>query len=530
MERALALAAALLLGACAVDVDGAPCAVSGTTRDCPAGQACGNDLRCSARALACAASRCTPGEGSCEGPTAKEIAVRCSPADPVCGRWVRDDCAAGALECGARSGGVACECPDYVGTVVAADPRGSPSRDALPFPRGQAMPPECRFGRLGDALAAAAARAPDAATVVVHGVAGEPAVFGTTTGEAWPLTVASNVELVGAGAPAGPTIVRGDPGSGALVEAAGAIERVRVERPAVIDGGVRGTGIATACSSGSVPSLRGVEVDGGAVLDPSGVATAGLEAGVKVSGACGATLTAVAVAGAAGPALALEPSGAATVTVRGGSYGGSVVGVSIAGSGKVTVEPDPDTAASTVVAGNSKEGVLLSGSTTAVDATFDGVVVSGNGGTGLVVWVVAPTTRLNVRQCDIAVNGATAPRIYGESGAQRAVGGVLFAQAAQFLEFTFGGNRIFANAGDQLTFFTSGPWSISAGTCGPQTNVFRCVSEGALALTVTPPGSVEAAYSLWPGILPTQWVSTGVDPTADYCGAAPGVPPIPTCP
>lgn len=530
MVRPLALAATLLLGACAVDVDGAPCAVSGAVDDCPAGQACGNDLRCSARALACAASRCTPGEGSCEGPTAKEIAVRCSADDPVCGRWVRDDCAARALECGGRSGGIACECPEYLGTVIAADPGGAPSRDALPFPRGQATPPECRFGKLGEALAAAAARAPDAATVVVHGAAGAPAVFGTATGEAWPLTVASNVALVGAGAPVGPTIVRGDPGSEALVELAGAIERIRVERPPAIGGGIRGTGVATSCASAGVPSLRGVEVDGGAILDPTGAATAGLAAGVKVSGACGATLTAVDVAGAAGPALALEPTGAATVTVRGGSYGASVVGVSIAGSGKVTLEPDPDTASSTVVTGNAKEGVLLSGSATAVDATFDGVVVSGNGGTGVVVWVVAPTARLYMRQCDITENGAITPRIYGESGAERFVGGVLFAQAAQFPGFTFSGNRVFANAGDQVTFFTSGPWSISAGTCGPQTNVFDCVSEGALALTVTLPGSVVAAYSLWPGILPTQWVSPGVDPTANYCGAAPGVPPVPTCP
>jgi hypothetical protein len=59
----LAAALAALLGGCVVDVDGAPCAVSGQSTDCPSGQACGNDHRCSARAQACVSSgsRCEPG-------------------------------------------------------------------------------------------------------------------------------------------------------------------------------------------------------------------------------------------------------------------------------------------------------------------------------------------------------------------------------------------------------------------------------------------------------------------------------------
>lgn len=532
MGRTLvAVPAAVVLAACQVNVDGAPCAAPGSAADCPAGQACGNDLRCSERALACAGSRCTPGAVGCSGPTGKERVVTCTAADPVCGRRAEEDCAARAMVCGVRAGAASCECPEHEGEVIAVDAGGSPAPGAPPFPSGAATPRECRFARLGDALQLAAARAPAQATVLVHGEAGAPAVFGDGGGEAWPLVVASNVALVGAAPPAGPTIVRGDPGAGALVSLAGALERVRVERPATAGGGARGPGIETSCGAAVTPSLRDVEVDGGLVLDPEGSGTTGLSAGVKVTGSCGAELVRMHATGAAGPALALalDPSGASTVTVLGGSYRGSIVGVSVAGSGKVTLAPDPETAASVVVSGNVREGVLISGQTSVVDTTLEEVLISENGGTGFVVWSANAASRLVVKHNDIALNGASRSRTYGPVPVQRQAGGILVSQLS-LQQFVFAGNRIFANDHDQLAFETDSALTIAADSCGEQTNVFRCVSPSHYAIGVWGNGSVEAARNVWPGDPPSAWVSAGVLSFNSYCVAGPGVPQIPACP
>jgi hypothetical protein len=111
--RALPLLA-LLVAACEVDVDGAPCAVPGETGDCPGGQACGNDRRCSARALGCAATRCLPDSGGdCLDPTGigsgTAVARRCVDTDPVCGAWTLDPCADRGQRCVGGAAGARCE-------------------------------------------------------------------------------------------------------------------------------------------------------------------------------------------------------------------------------------------------------------------------------------------------------------------------------------------------------------------------------------------------------------------------------------
>ena len=108
---ALAIGAALALAACTVNVEGAPCSAPGATVDCPDKQACGNDLRCSARALDCktTGSMCTPGPAEC---ISAQVSKRCDGSDPVCGTWVTDDCAARGMGCGTRGSSGACECPE----------------------------------------------------------------------------------------------------------------------------------------------------------------------------------------------------------------------------------------------------------------------------------------------------------------------------------------------------------------------------------------------------------------------------------
>ena len=521
----LALAAALLLAGCEVDVDGAPCAAVGEISDCPDAQACGNDLRCSARALACASSRCTPGESMCrDGATA----VRCTARDAVCGRWEDDDCAGRAMVCGLSH---ACECPEYAGTTIVADPRVASRRGAPPFPTGQPEPPECRFGRLWDALAAASSLAPTAATVEIRGAAGAPVVFGAGTGEGWPLAVAANVVLLGAAAPAGPTTIRGAPGAARLVEVQGALEGVRVE-----GGGASGEGVALSCGASGTPSLDAVAVDGGAWLDPDGLFTAGLAAGVTVGGSCGARLAGVQVSAVAGPALtlALDPASAATADVLGGCFGESEVGIWIRG-GKVSVRPDGATG--TVVSANAEEGIVVGGiqprlpptGNATVDATLQGVTVLANGGTGLSIQSVLGTSRVRTTACDVAENGAARAAIYGPSGGKRTAGGV-FVALGPIAAFGFAGNRVWANAGDQLAFFSDTGWSVAPAACGADSNVFACVAGGSSGVALLGAGTVQAARNVWPALPPHDWVTATVANADDFCAAGPGVPAKPACP
>lgn len=528
----LTLAAALLVTACRVDVDGAPCAGPGTTADCPDGQACGNDLRCSARALACATSRCNPGVTECVDTTK---ARRCDGmADRVCGRWVVDDCAAHLMECpGLRSG--ACECPELVGTVVVADPSVHSVRGEPPFPTGQAQPPECRFGRLGDALAAAAERAPAAATAWIEGEAGVAAAFGAVTGEEWPLVVATNVTVVAASPQPAP-IIRGEPGVPTIVAVQGALEDVRVE-----GGGATGVGVALSCGASGKPELRRVEVDGGGVLDPDGLVTAGLSEGVTVAGTCGgARLSGVQVSAVAGSALSIDPAAAATVDVLGGSFGGSNVGIWIRG-GKVKVAPDPEGAVTTLVFANSADGVIvgdLLATATPVDAALERISATSNGGTGI-VFADLPLASSHVRMtaCDVWANGAVRAEQYGPQDAKRTAGGVLVVLGQ--LPFTFNGNRVWANAGDQLAFDSGAPWSIEASSeCGADTNVFdTCMSAlscdyGAgrtCAVVLSGLGSVQAGFNVWPGSPPRSYATSNVA-IPNYCAAGSGMPAKPTCP
>jgi hypothetical protein len=534
----LALAAALLVPACSVDVDGAPCLAPGVATDCPGGQACGNDLRCSARAAACAGSRCTPGQSHCQdGGT---VAI-CDGGDPVCGRWSFDRCDVRGMECGVALEGPAagaCVCPEYAGTLVVADAvRGTRIPTALPRPTGSAEPPECRFGRLGDALAEAARRAPEAATVRIEG--GADVAFGAEAAEDWPLVVATGVTVVAAAGE--PPLVRADPSvATTLVVVRGALEGLRIA-----GGGAARPGVEVACAGWSGPSLRRVEVDGEGTVDAEGVVTTGLTAGVVVTGACGrARLTEVTVRRVHGVALTIDPDEAGTVEVLGGSYGASNHGIWIR-AGKVAVKPDPETAASVVVSGNAMHGVViggraswgLPGHSATVDADIERAVVMGNAGTGIAVASILGASRLRVRTCDLGRNGLSErSAVYGPQ--VRRAGGMLVAVAA--LEFVFTGNRVWANGADQLAFDSSGSdWSIAPldGSCGPQSNMFACMAEGTncpaggpCAVAFAGGGSVIAAYNVWPEYPGDSYATpikvTGVESS---CGSGGTLPP-PTCP
>jgi hypothetical protein len=537
MRRAPAILAALALAACSVDVEGAHCRVPGKAEDCPSGQACGNDRRCSERALACesAGTRCEPGTALCAGETGKERVERCSAdADPACGAWVTEECVAAGLECGTRSASAACECPVHLGDTLVADPAAGSHVGAAPFPTGAPTPAACRFRRLGDALAAAAGLAQGGLLPLVQaaGDAGVPIVFGdAATGEVFPLTVAGNVTLAGAPTPAGPTIIRAEAETTfPLVSLQGEIEDLRVESVPVDlpEGGslgATGTGIVTACPAAGAPRIEDVTVDGGGSLT-TGIDVAG--------GACGAMLIGVEVSGIDGPALSTvgDPLAASRMIVTNGTFTDSRTGI-VASGGKLTIGSVEGS--SVEVTGNAGEGIVITGGISrTLDVELLGTRVAENGGTGVVLDFVKPDSSLALRGCTVYANGDVSARSYGPAP-QRVAGGVLIRQESMS-GFAFEGNRLSSNAADQLGFETSGGWSIVPSThlCGTASNLFACVEDGYAAIGVAGTGTVDASHSVWPGTPWDGYASDGVyvTPASAYCiGGTNGAPVLPaTCP
>ncbi len=480
MRAAFAIAAALLLAACRVDVEGAHCTLPGSASECPDGQACGNDLKCSARAAACTA-RCDLDARRCVPGNAVETCV--ASADPICGSWQRsDDCQAKELLCSTTtSQGAACDCPANATAEFAADPENT---QPAPHPSGAATPKACRFSRLGDALAAAAAH-PGAATVRAYGTAGTSVVFGASSGDTLPLVVASNVTLVGA-AGVLDTTIRGDgPSAATIVAVSGTVEGIRVTNVSQA-----GAGVELTCVSAE-PALRDVTVSSG---------TPKLKAGIAIAGPCGATLQRVDASGASGAALDVTAASPANlVTVTGSRFHGSGTGIHASGA-KLVVGPDGATASE--VTGNAGTGILVDG-TNAVDVTLTGVVVAANGGTGVVVRDVPATSTFRMSGCDVHSNAGAAATQYGV--VPRNAGGLLFSTQAFTLDVN--SNRFHANDGgalgaDEIAFEKGTGWTINPGPCtNGVANAIGCIGTG-FSVSIVGGGNVDAGNTTWPGAAP----------------------------
>lgn len=508
MRRAPGIAAALALAACQVNVEGAQCSQPGTSAECPDGQACGNDRRCSERAAACA-RRCEVGDTRCTGATGTEAAETCTDADPVCGSWQVDPCASQGLRCVERGEAHACECNPNVTAEFSADPEGSPP-GAPWYPTGVTEPVQCRFQRLGDALAAALAYG-GPATVQVYGAGGAPVVFGSPIGESYPLDVPEGVTLRGAAAPAGETSILGNGASGAsILRVAGTVERVRVENVSMT-----GIGVELSCGVAGAPTLRDVIVSAGAQQLAAGVTFA------TAPDACAALLERVDVSGATGAALDVAVPASGSITARGSLFHASGVGVQASGG---VLRLEPDGTLRTEVTDNLGGGVLLDGMSVGADtieATLANVVLARNGGTGLRISSIALASRLAMTSCDVYSNGTVSPTAYGVDG--RTAGGILLSQL-RLASFSMQGNKVYGNHGsvgaDELAFESSDPWDLTTGGCSspaPPPNAFGCLRDGSWAVSVWP-GTVDAQSTIWPAIPPTGTVSPGVN-TAGACNA-----------
>lgn len=287
MARAISLAALALAGAlsgCTVDVEGAACTTPGSTENCPAGQACGASLKCSAAAAAC--TPCMPGSQKCD----LNLVVECSAAkDPACGTFEKvDDCGLVGLSCGAGST-PACVCPAHLESpvVLHVDPAAA-SRPGLV--RNGALTSACRYLTLGDALSAAAA----GNTVKAVGYAGAPVVFTEP-----PLAVPDGVAVVTDDATPTPANYVMEPSA-----AVGAGTFVTLRPGASLSGfsvrntSATGAGVETSCpGTGDVATVTvdGVRISGlGAGAAPAPRFSNGLRHG----GNCSLTLTNSTVEGA----------------------------------------------------------------------------------------------------------------------------------------------------------------------------------------------------------------------------------------
>lgn len=439
--------AGFVLSACTVDVEGAPCGVPGATVDCPGGQACGNDLRCSARALACAGSRCTPAAGGdCLADplglaTGTAYARRCVEADPVCGAWEVVSCPPG-LGCGHQSGGAGCECPANPSRRVAVLAGGSPAGPPL-FPSGLASPPACAFRSLTDALAHAETLrdldpAPAASVVVWAGGEGAGTVrtFSAERGERFPLVVAERVRLASDGPDLGGVYeIVYDPDAGAS---------------------------AAAWLAGP-----GAELHGFTIRNARGSA-----ADVAVAASCPggvATVTSVTIEGrsAAGARLGTGIAGGGCVLVARGVQVRNVAGAGIAWGAEAAHATATLAFSEGTIEGNGGPGIVARGGVLELDR----VRVAGNGGRGIDLtgggapFLILRDSRI-VRNGDagVAVQDGSIhlyrSTIFGNlattrwgggaalSGIQRRGGGVVISgsRAAVWME----ANRIYANGGDQI--------------------------------------------------------------------------------
>ncbi len=492
MRRLLPLLLALL-AACQVDVEGAPCRI-GSAGDCPSGQGCGLDERCSVRAASCAL--CTPDDVRCEGTKIQ----RCSAAsDPVCGAWeTTTRCEEAGLVCGEKSGAPSCECAEVADGVFWADPAGG--KDPSLVATGALEPPACRMPRLTDALAKASMLV--AGNGVVRSVPSSEAVL-VFEEESFPVRIPTNVILE---ASTTATIRAGSSSTvSALVELHGALRGFRIEN---VD--AKEVGIDARCVGSTPPEMRDVILDGASTLAK----------GIVVSGSCGSHIEDVFVLRAKDAALVVDASPEAVVTVLGGRFAESGVGVELRG-GTLEIERG---AARTEIASNLREGLLISGSS-GLRARATQVDIVSNYGTGVVIEAVPATAELSLNECRIRSNGFAAARIYGLN---RTAGGMLVAQTSNLAAFSFTGNTVFANAGDQVGVWSEGAWSFSGGECGVSSNAFGCIGTGAYALYATSRATVDATFNVWSSDPPTLIVN-GVS-YSPVCTGHAAAPAAPACP
>lgn len=516
---ALAAAAAALLSACVVEVDGARCGSPGTLGSCPAGQACGNDGRCSARARACVDSGawCTP--FACQDPALVPSTAQrhCTGDDPVCGAWVDGPCT-GGLQCALRTPaggtvGLWCACPDLpTGSRELFVSPGGSRTGAVPFPTGAATPAGCAFRRLGDALSQADPAA--VATVTAVGAGTDPAtattiVFSSGRGETFPLVVNGGITLRSDAQAGGGTYDilfdgEGLPSAPVVLHSGGALAGFKIQNGT---GGSSTDAIRLSCGAPDPVLLTSI------VLDGAGANGARMGRGFAAGRGCTVFARDLTVQNMSTAGLVLDPARlvldpAPVVSIAGGSIRSCGDGVAMT-FGRLTLR-------SMRIEGNAGKGVRandpvdLDGSPS-VEIRNSKVV--GNGDTGI---VVRNPDEVRITGTTSSANGAMTVWGYGYSTTRNAGGIVLIGNPPPGA-VEFARNRIYKNDGDQLLVMGAnaanpwnldGPSSCAADSSGPP---FSMIGSPATCDPQSPAGaygivavdaSVSAQYFGWASVSP----------------------------
>ena len=384
--RRLAVPAALaaLLAACSVDVRGARC---NDDSNCPPGEGCGLDSRCSPDAVCPAAGAavgqaCSPGSAvpSCGTSADKDRLTHCAPSgfNRTCYLWSVTDCAAMGVTC-KTGGGAACACPNP-GPPYYADAGSA----ALPgvARTGAQTPAGCRFDRFGDALAAANLVGPGAGVVLTGASAGKM-VFT----EAGPLDVAAGVSvttddpgavpsLYALAAPAATTTFL-------TLHAGSTLSHLEIQ-----NAGATGDAIDVACPNPT--DTAAVTIDAVQVTGSSGGSSPSVfKAGVHRGGYCALVVNASGIVGVGDSGVFVEAAaGALTLTGNVIAGNGAVTTYFLGnkdhrGGGVVFTSPLPSTVVFTGnrVYGNAWDQILVASGSTTATLNLKGGAASGDCGT-----------------------------------------------------------------------------------------------------------------------------------------------------
>ncbi|HYG66228.1 MAG TPA: right-handed parallel beta-helix repeat-containing protein, partial [Anaeromyxobacteraceae bacterium] len=448
MRRIAFLAAALLAAGCQVETEGAACDLPGATDQCPSGQACGNDGKCSTRAASCAETRCEVGAKECRD-GAPAVIAECRGTDPVCGVWETVETCATGLVCG--EGAAACACPLAASKTYYFDPERS--GDLGVEPTGAPFPAECQLPSLEDALAAASA-APGGRAVAGAGVSSH--------------ALGATLEI-----PEGVTLAVAAPDVAKVTLAVGALDAAT--RPAVVlhagsalegyvirnEGATQGRAIEVACDAGAPARLAAVEI----AAEKADVGR--FTTGVHVAGACGLEASDLAVAGASAAGLRVETPRATGTSVANATLSANGEGVHLR-SGALTLRD-------VVVADNAGAGILAGESAGGSELDVERCTATRNGDSGMVLF-----NNSRIRLVDNTVTANEAASTW--SAVARKVGGLVFrgdppppALAGEPPSLLFHGNTVTGNSGDQvLVYLANGPWLLDGGDCESLRNTFSC--------------------------------------------------------
>jgi hypothetical protein len=494
MRRLSFVLAALVAAGCHVDTEGAPCEVPGERTHCPAGQACGQDLRCSTRAASCVETMCADGEKQCkDDATATQVCD--TSADHVCGEWkIVRNCAATGLVCAVTE--IACACPSAGGAF-----HFEPARQPEPGvePTGAESPSACRFGSLDEALAAAVAQGPGASAIASGAGADHPVTA--------PLELPVGVTLT-TDSPDDPTrhalVVTSlaNTGSPAVVLRAGAkLEGFTLRN----EGASTGRGVeVSACQGGPSAEIRHVVVLA-RKSDTQAFAT-----GIAVVEGCGAELEDVVVSGASAPLdllvgeglLVDAGAGAPTTSVVDSAFEANETGI-VLRSGSFALDGSR-------VEANVRRGMWATqrsgGEPPPVSLNISDTVFTANGDTGLKLQELPAGSTVALTGLEIYGNRATTGDS-SHSGQRRAGGLVLWGSPP--VTFAIKGSRIFQNDHDQVGVYSTTPWNLSGVAAPPADvcstpNVFACrdttnTTYRLVYFSGPPLGGVkeDATYNVW---------------------------------